>query len=182
MKELLRNPDSFCKILELTVSNLSDDDIMTRVVDELTEVFGCDRCTVYVVDKKTNELYTQVAQKSSIGNFRMSIDPSRSISSFVARTGREILVNDVYDDSELKKIDKNLGHSPDSDVKTSFKTVQMIAVPLKIGGEIIGVLQAMNKPGGFLKKDLDAMREFSSVLALALNHALLVKELAACKA
>ena len=58
----------------------------------------------------------------------------------------------------------------------------MIAVPLKMGGEIIGVFLAVNKPGGFLKKDLDAMREFSPVLALALNHALLVKELAACKA
>ena len=68
------------------------------------------------------------------------------------------------------------------DVKTAFRTKQMLAVPLKMRGEIIGVLQAMNKPGGFLQKDLDAMRAFSSILALALSHALLVKELAACKA
>lgn len=182
MIELMRNPDSFCKILELTVSDLSVNDIMTRVVNELTALFGCDRCTVYVVNKEACELHTQVAQKCSIGEFRITMDPGHSLSGFVAATGHEILVNDVYDDKQLKKIDKNLNFSPELDEKTSFKTMQMISVPLKMGGEIIGVLQAMNKPGGFLKKDLDAMREFSPVLALALNHALLVKELAACKA
>ncbi|MBI4986388.1 MAG: GAF domain-containing protein [Rhodocyclales bacterium] len=182
MKELLRNPDAFCKILGLTVSSLSVDDIMTRVVDELSDLFGCDRCTVYVVDKKTNELYTKVAQKCRIGNFRIPIDPNQSLSSFVALTGREILVDDAYDDSELKQIDKNLCYSPDRDAMTLFKTKEVLSVPLKMHGEIIGVLQAMNKPGGFLKKDLDAMREFSPILTLALNHALLVEELAACKA
>ena len=182
MKELLRNPDSFCKILELTVSDLSVDDIMTRVVDELTELFDCDRCMVYVIDDKANELYTQVDQKSGISNFRLPKDPGRSLSGFVACTGRELMIDDVYDETELKRIDQKLVFSRDHDARTSFRTKQIIAVPLKMGGEIIGVFQAMNKPGGFLKKDLDAMREFSPVLALALNHALLVKELAACRA
>ncbi|OHC62029.1 MAG: hypothetical protein A2045_05750 [Rhodocyclales bacterium GWA2_65_20] len=182
MKELLRNPDSFSKILELTVSDLSVDDIMMRVVDELTDLFDCDRCAVYVVDQKANELYTQVDQKSSIGIFRLPKDPTRSLSGFVACTGRELMIADVYDENELKDIDKDLAFSRDHDAKTAFRTRQMIAVPLKMGGEIIGVFLAVNKPGGFLKKDLDAMREFSPVLALALNHALLVKELAACKA
>jgi GAF domain-containing protein len=182
MIELLRNPDSFCKILELTVSNLDIDDIMTRVVDEFREILDCDRCMVYVVDNKANELYTQVDQKSSIGRFKLPKHPSHSLSGFVACTGREIMIDDVYDDGELKKIDKNLVFSRDHDVMTSFRTKQLIAVPLKMSGEVIGVIEAMNKPGGFLKKDLDMMREFSPVLALALNHALLVKELAACKA
>ncbi|MBI5438426.1 MAG: GAF domain-containing protein [Nitrosomonadales bacterium] len=181
MLELLRNPDSFCKMLSLTVSDLSIDEIMTSVMSELNELFGCDRCTLYVVDKGTNELYTQVAQKSSIGNFRLPIDRDRSFAGFVAVTGREIMIEDIYDDRQVKKIDKDHVFSGDMDKKTSFKTRSMISVPVKMSGETIGVLQAMNKPGGFLKKDLDAMNEFAPVLALALSHALLVKELAACK-
>jgi len=180
MIELMRNPESFCKILELTVSDLSDGDIMVRVVNELKDLFDCDRCMVYAVDKKANELYTLVDQKSAIGNFRLPKDPCGSLEGFVADTGLELLIADVYDENELKKINRNLVFSRVHDVETGFKTRQLIAAPLKIGGEIIGVLQAMNKPGGFLQKDLDAMREFSPVLALALNHALLVKELAAC--
>lgn len=180
MIELMRNPESFCKILELTVSDLSDEDIMIRVVDELKDLFDCDRCMVYVVDKKANELYTQVDQKSGIRNFRLPKDPGFDVASFVACTGRDLMVADVYDENELKKIDENLVFSRVHDEMTSFRTRQLIAAPIRMGGEIIGVLQAMNKPGGFLQKDLDAMKEFSPVLALALNHALLVKELAAC--
>ncbi len=179
MIELMRNPDSFCKILKLTVSDLSDDEIMTRVADELKDLFDCDRCMVYAVDKKAGEIYTLVDQKSNIGSFRLPQDSALSLSGFVACTGRELMIADVYDENELKKIDPNLVFSRDHDAKTSFRTRQLIAVPLKMGGKIIGVFQAMNKPGGFLQKDLDAMREFSPVLALALNHALLVKELAA---
>lgn len=181
MKELLRNPDSFYKILELTVSSLSVDDIMTRVVAELTDLFGCDRCTLYVVDKKANELYTQVAQKSAIGNFRMPIDRYHSFASFVAVTGKEILIDDVYDEANVRKIDPELAFTGEMDKKTSFVTKSMISVALKLRGETIGVLQAMNKPGGFLQKDLDAMREFSLILALALNNALVVQELLARK-
>ena len=181
MKELLRNPDSFYKILELTVSSLNLDDIMTRVVDELCDLFGCDRCTLYVVDRQANELYTQVAQKSSIGNFRVPIDSKHSFASFVATSGKEILIDDVYDESQVRQIDAELVYTCDMDRKTAFRTTNLMSVPLRLRGEIIGVLQGLNKPGGFLPKDLDAMREFSLILALALNNALVVRELLAAK-
>lgn len=181
MKELLRNPDSFYKILDLTVSSLSVDEIMTRVVAELTELFGCDRCTLYVLDKAANDLYTQVAEKSAIGNFRVPLDRNHSMASFVAITGKELLINDVHDASELQAIDKDLVFTGEMDKKASFKTENMISVPLRLRGETIGVLQGLNKPGGFLQKDLDAMREFSLILALALNNALVVQGLLARK-
>lgn len=181
MKELLRNPDSFYKILELTVSSLNLEDIMSRVVDELRDLLGCDRCTLYVVDKEANELYTQVAQKSSIGKFRLPMDRNHSFAGFVAITGRAIMVNDVYDDREVKKIDPNLTFSREKDEKMSFHTENIISVPLKLRGEVIGVFHGLNKPGGFLKKDLDAMSEFSLILALALNNALVVRKLLASK-
>lgn len=181
MKELLRNPDSFYKILELTVSTLNLDEMLTRVVEELQDLFDCDRCTLYVVDRKRNELYTQVAQKSSIGNFHMPLDKCTSVAGFVAATGQEVQVDDVYDAAQLKKINADLTFSPALDIQNGFKTKQMIAVPLKMRGEVIGVLQGLNKPGGFLKKDLDAMREFSLILALALNNALVVRDMLADK-
>ena len=48
----------------------------------------------------------------------------------------------------------------------------MIAVPLRMRDEIIGTMQAMNKPGGFMQKDLDAMREFSMLLVPTLYYSL----------
>lgn len=180
MKELLRNPDSFYKILELTVSTLNVNDMMTYVVEELRELFGCDRCTLYAVDQKKTELYTQIAQKCAIGKFTLPLDRT-SIAGFVALTGKELSIEDVYNDEELKKIDKELTFKKDIDDVCTFKTKNMITVPLRNRGEIIGVFQAMNKNGGFLKKDLDAMREFSMILGLSLNNALVVEDLKACK-
>lgn len=181
MKEIMRNPDSFGKILELTVSALSLEEIMVRVVEELRDLFNCDRCTLYVIDKKANELYTQVTQNNRIGNFRIPLDKN-SIAGFVAITGRDVLIADVYDDKALKKIDKELSFFSSIDVNDASRTKQMMATPLKIRGATIGALQAMNKPGGFLTRDMDAMREFSPILALALNHALLMQEQETCEA
>lgn len=182
MKELLRNPDSFYKILELTVSTLDLQEMLTLVVDELTDLFGCDRCTLYVIDKGANELYTQVAQKSSVGNFHLPLDRNGSLAGFVAATGAEIVIDDVYDAAQVKKIDKDLHFSDALDKQAAFRTESLMSVPVKFRGETIGVLQALNKPGGFLHKDLDAMREFSLILALALNNALVVKKMLAAKA
>ena len=64
MHELLRNPDSFYKVLQLTVSTLRLKDMMTHAVGELRELFGCDRCTLYVVDRESGELYTQLAERA----------------------------------------------------------------------------------------------------------------------
>jgi len=180
MKELMRNPDTFYKILELTVSTLNLEDMITHVVEELRELFTCERCTLFVADRKTNEVYTLIAQKSATGNFRLPLDKT-NLAGFIVLTGRELTINNVYDDNELKKIDKDLTFCKDIDIICSYKTKNMISVPLKVKGEIIGVFQAINKPGGFLKRDMDAMREFSMILGLALNNALIVKDLMECR-
>lgn len=179
MKELLRNPDSFYKILELTVSTLSLDEMLTGVVDELTDLFGCDHCTLFVVDKPAGELYAQVAKKS--GHVRVPLDRKHSLAGFVAVTGHELMINDVHDDQQVRHADPDLVITGEMEEVTGAATQNLISVPLRLRGETIGVLQGINKPGGFLKKDLDAMREFSLILALALNNALVVRELLAAK-
>lgn len=175
MKELLRNPDVFYKLLDLTVSTLDIDDMMIKLVEELRELFDCDRCTLYAVDRKANEVYTKVAQKSQLGHFRVPIDMN-SLTGYVATTGKPILINDVYDASVVKAVDPKIKFSPDLDKRGAFKTENIISAPLKLRGEIIGLVQGLNKPGGFLKKDLAAMVEFSPILALALNNAVTLKE------
>lgn len=175
MKEILRNPDSFAKILDLTISALSVEDIMTGVVAELRELFNCARCTLYVVDGPAKELYTQVLQSDRIGNFRIPLDKA-SIAGFIAVTGKALLIDDVADPKKLGKIDPELRFNAVVGANDPSATKQMMAVPLTMRGATIGVLQAMNKPGGFLERDFAAMKEFAPILALALSHALLTRQ------
>jgi GAF domain-containing protein len=176
VKEILRNPDSFAKIIDLAVSELNVDEIMTRLVDELRDLFGCERCTLYVVDRPAEELYTKVVQSDSLGHFRLPIDKS-SIAGFVATTGREVLVDDVREEKELRKIDGELRFNSFIDAHVSPPTKQMMAVPLRMRGTTFGVLQAMNKPGGFLGRDMGTMKEVAPILAMSVHHALAMQKL-----
>lgn len=180
MKELLRNPDSFYKILELTVSTLDIDVMFTEVVEELRELFDSERCTLYVLDRQLNELYTKVAEKCEIADLRIPVDKS-TIAGYCVFTDSVLVVDDAYDEEELKKIDPDLGFGRRIDEKCKFRTKSVLCAPIKYRGNIIGAFQAFNKPGGYLTKDVNALKEFGLILGLALNNALVVEELKTCR-
>ena len=235
MKEIIRNPDTFHKILVMTVASMDFKEMIASAFDELRDLFGCERCSLYAVDRKSNELYTLIAQKykqdkesdilaelqkcereisrltkaiqfgeddgnedlmkplvSSLsavtskkhsfmsqliqikenrGSIRLPLDKS-SVAAFVAVSGVEVMIADLDDFKELKSIDAELAELRVKDRVRNYKTENMIAVPLKMRDEIIGTMQAMNKPGGFMQKDLDAMREFSMLLLPTLYFSL----------
>lgn len=235
MKEILRNPDTFHKILLLTITSPSFKEMLINVFDELRDLFGCDRCSLYVVDSKANEIYTLITQKYDQGaesgilaelakcereidrltkaiqfgeddgkdvaikllvdslsavtskknslvsqldqiregreSFRLPLDKS-SVAAFVALSGVEVMIEDLDDLKEMKKIDAELALLRVKDRVRNYRTVNMIAVPLMMRGEIIGTMEAMNKPGGFMQKDLDAMRELSMMLTPSIYFSL----------
>jgi GAF domain-containing protein len=235
MKEILRNPDTFHKILLLTTTSPTFKDMIINVFDELRDLFGCDRCSLYAVDRKANEIYTLITQKYDQGeeleiivelakcerevsrlakaiqfgedddnddaikqlvdslaaatskkhslmsqldqiregreSFRLPLDKS-SVAAFVAISGVEVMIADLDDLKEMKKIDAQLAVLRVKDRVRNYRTVNMIAVPLIMRGEIIGTMEAMNKPGGFMQKDLDAMRELSMMLTPTIYYSL----------
>ena len=231
MKEILRNPDTFHKVLLLTITSPSFKEMLISVFDELRDLFGCDRCSLYVVDRKSNEIYTLITQKYDQGaeseihaelaqcereisrlakaiqfgnddsikplvdnlsaatskknslasqldqiregreSFRLPLDKS-SVAAFVAISGVEVMIADLDDLKEMKKIDAELAVLRVKDRVRNYRTVNMIAVPLMMRGEIIGTIEAMNKPGGFMQKDLDAMRELSMMLTPTIYYSL----------
>jgi hypothetical protein len=87
-----------------------------------------------------------------------------SVAAFVAISGEEVMIADLDDLKEMKEIDAELAQLRVKDRVRNYRTVNMIAVPLMMRGEIIGTIEAMNKPGGFMQKDLDAMRELAMML------------------
>jgi GAF domain-containing protein len=219
----------------MTVASADFKEMIVKAFDELRDLFGCDRCSLYAIDRRANELYTLIAQKykqdkesdilaelqkcereinrlanaiqfgeddgnedymkplvSSLsavtskkhtlmsqlvqiqenrGSIRLPLDKS-SVAAFVAISGVEVMLADLNDPKELKSIDAELAELRVKDRVRNYKTENMIAVPLKMRDEIIGTMQAMNKPGGFMQKDLDAMREFSMLLLPTLYYSL----------
>jgi putative methionine-R-sulfoxide reductase with GAF domain len=101
------------------------------------------------VDARKHELYWDTALGPSGAelkeSFRLPLD-DQSIAGRVALTCRSMLVNDV---------ERSPYHFKKADQKTHFKTRNMVCVPVVSKGNIIGVLQAINKDNGdFEAEDL----------------------------
>ncbi|MBI5234318.1 MAG: GAF domain-containing protein [Deltaproteobacteria bacterium] len=176
MHAMMRNPEVFSNVLGLAVSKLSMDEMLTKVVEELRDLAGCDRCSLYILDKGKNELYTMVAQKLKLAEIKIPVD-KKSLVGYCVATGKGIMVKDVSKEAQLKKIDPELSFNPRFDELCNYHTKNVLCVPIIFGNEIIGAFQSLNKPGGFMAMDLQTMTEFASILALAIHNILVSKKL-----
>jgi sigma-B regulation protein RsbU (phosphoserine phosphatase) len=93
------------------------------------------------------------------------------VAAWVAEHGEKVRIPDVYRDPRF---------SPELDEKTGYRTVSMLAVPLRVKGRTIGVVQAINKwdeSGGtreileFSDADLDLFSLFCDQVAVAVETA-----------
>ena len=91
---------------------------------------------------------------------RLHIGRQSGIAAWVIRNGKPMLVNNA---------EKNAGFYRHIADATGFKTKHAIAVPLICKGEVIGVIEALNKANGLIfdKHDLDAMRDVANTSSVA---------------
>jgi len=174
MEQLPFATDKFFGILHTIFSTLNIDEILTTVVKEIQLTLGADRCTLYLVDRESNVLYSKVLQAESLIEIRVPLTRS-SIAGYSAITKKIVNVIDAYDNEELKHIDRELCFDKRWDRESGYRTKSVLAIPIpiKTDGNIFGVFQALNKPGGFSGSDIATMECFSYLLNITLNNALL---------
>ncbi|MEW6215308.1 MAG: GAF domain-containing protein [Nitrospirota bacterium] len=177
MELLPLETDKFFSILDTIntiLSTLNIDEILTTVVKEIQSILKAERCTLYLIDRESNELYSKVLQADGLEEIRVPITKN-SLAGYSAIKREIVNVKDAYDDAELKAIDKELCFDRRWDKKSRYRTesVLVIPIPIKTEGDIIGVFQALNKSGGFSDSDENAMEQFSYLLGIAINNALL---------
>ena len=98
--------------------------------------------------------------------FRLKV--GQGIAGWVAKTGEELIVRDVHKDPR---------YYPEVEKATGFVSKSILAVPMKIGDKVVGVIELINKIGGrFTKKDLGLISAIASFSAVALDHARLFSE------
>jgi diguanylate cyclase (GGDEF)-like protein len=90
---------------------------------------------------------TETLRENAIVGLRLP--PSRSLASWVARSGESAVVNDVRGDPRFY---------PEIDRVTHFTTRNLLSVPLVRLGRVIGVLEVANRHGGGRYEDADRTR------------------------
>ena len=143
--------------------------LLALIADDLREVLGASRCSVFLVDREKRELWTTLAHGLRGGELRVPVD--RGVIGHVVKTGETLRVNDAYADARF---------NPAVDRSTGFKTRNILAVPLQdASGGTFGVFQVLNKARGqdFDEEDEALVRILGSLAAAALESARLYEAL-----
>lgn len=154
----------------LLISTLDQTVVRHMAMEAVTKLMRAETGSLLLVDRKAKELYFEVAlgeKGSKLKEVRLSI--GEGIAGWVAKHGKPLVIQDVLTDRRFQG---------SFDKKSKFKTRNMVCVPVKIKGNVIGVLQAINSVGGpFDREDLKLFQLFSNQVAIALDNARLYEEI-----
>ncbi len=147
------------------------DEILVDLKDEITTLFEAERLTVYVVNGKTHELVSRFKSGNETEEIRIPMSTA-SISGCSAFKRKPINIKNVYDKSELKRVDPELEFDQRWDLKAGFKTYQVLAVPIIFKKFLMGVIQLINRNGGgaFTRLDEQSAGEMADILGIALYN------------
>ncbi|MCP4350153.1 MAG: response regulator [Desulfobacterales bacterium] len=142
--------------------------LLAKIMDTTKELLTADRCTLFIFDENTNELWSQVAQGLEIKEIRFS--SNLGIAGTVFTGGKTINIRDAYTDPRF---------NPEVDKKTGYRTRSILCMPIKNkNDQIIGVTQVLNKKGGpFTEMDERRLRAFSAQASIALENAKLFEDI-----
>jgi adenylate cyclase len=119
-------------------SSDSLDDALEKLVAITTKTIGAERGTIFLNDKRTDELYSRFLKNSL--PYEIRIENNLGIAGWVFTNGDSSIINDAYAD---ERFNKNI------DKKTGFKTRNILCTPIRTTkGELIGVSQILNKNDG----------------------------------
>ncbi|MCX8026620.1 MAG: GAF domain-containing protein [Thermodesulfovibrionales bacterium] len=166
--------EQFFDILNTILTTHDINELLTYVVEEVRKTINADRCTLYLINKETHELYSKVLQAKELVEIRLPIDKT-SLAGYCAIMRKIVVIKDAYDDKELSNIDKDLVFDKSWDTKSGYKTKSVLIIPIpdKVDGQLLGVFQALNKEGGFTKNDLDIIEQLTYLLGIAVKNAFL---------
>jgi len=164
------NKDPFLALLRIGRSIAAETDLdklLTIIARETQKALSADRCTVFLLDRDTNELWSKIAL--GMGSQEIRFPANMGLAGHVAMTGETINIKDAYNDSRFnKEIDK----------KTGYKTRTILCMPMRnLNHEITGVFQVLNKFGNdyFSDEDEDLLIAIGSSTGIALENARLFK-------
>jgi HD-GYP domain-containing protein (c-di-GMP phosphodiesterase class II) len=155
---------SFSSILN---SSLDTTRVREMAIAATSRLLECEAATLYLVDEEKNELFfeTVVGENSShLKEIRLPVNET-SLAGTVAFRQEPLLVNNVA---------KEARHAKSADEKGKFVTRNMVCVPVRTKGKLLGVLQALNRlDGDFEQSDLRLLETLSHQVATAVENAML---------
>lgn len=141
--------------------------ILVYLTNVVRSLLNADRCSIFLNDKHTNELWTIVAH----GVKEIRMPNTKGFAGFVFQTGQSLNIPDVYKDERFNKT---------IDIQTGYRTKTMLCIPLSNHkNENLGVFQVINKLNKrkFTEEDENLLKHLSLYAASNIENTLLYEKL-----
>ncbi len=144
--------------------------VLERLLQVATQIIGAAAASVWLWEDETSDwLVCRAAFHPGSADrlVNQRVQRGQGIAGWVAQTGECAVVGNTNLDQRF---------TPKIDAKSGFITASLIAVPLKTRGEIIGVLEVVNKlEGVFENGDLTVAETLAASASIAIDNASLVE-------
>lgn len=151
------------------ISNEKSLDLLLQLMADMgKEMIVADRCTLWVLDKQREELWTRAAH----GVQELRVPSHAGLVGHCITTGEPILIEDAYLDCRFNQ---------EIDQSTGYRTKAILVIPMRNNdGEVIGAYQAINKLTAeqkFTERDMEYLSLAASYAGKSLEAALLSIEI-----
>ena len=140
------------------------DHLLVLVADMARDLLAADRCSIWMIDPATSELWTRVAH----GVEPIRVPAGHGLVGACVQSNEIVLVNEALDDPRFSRSTAQ---------RTGYEVHSVLCMPLHgASGRVIGAFQAFNKHGGFSPEDVKLLHLAASYSASAIETQALRKE------
>jgi sigma-B regulation protein RsbU (phosphoserine phosphatase) len=162
----LRTLNLLHRISQEITATLDLERVLTVTTQAVKELLDANAASIMTVEGAELVFRVSVGGENVVAAKPFRVPLGHGIAGWVVENKQPALVNDAQNDPRFFVT---------MDKQTGFKTEALIAVPLIVNENAIGVIEVFNKPGGFTQSDLELLGTFSSSAAFAIENARLYK-------
>ena len=162
------NPSTLSSLVEASSAinaSLDIEPTLQAIARTAASVMGAEASSVLILDPKRDRLtFCAATGDHAQALIGQEFDANVGIAGKVLHSGKPLLVSDVSNESSFYK---------GIDEKVNFTTRGMVAAPLIKNGQVIGVVEVINKVGetGFGPDDLELIQLFANLAASGTTNA-----------
>lgn len=140
------------------------DALLAQISQAVERLTSSEAASILLLDESKKQLVFRAATGEKGSTMKKFFVPvGKGIAGWVAEHGEPVIINDVSADTRFTgQIDKSSG----------FSTKSILAIPMILNGELIGVCEALNKVGsGYTEEDRKILNNLATMAAATIQNA-----------
>ncbi len=145
------------------------DDLLEKIGAAAQRLLDCEASAIMLVTDDKKQLYFRAASGEKARALKtMTLPIGHGIAGFVAQNRKSEVVNDCRQDPRFAgKFDQTSG----------FVTRSLVCVPMEFRGELVGVVEVLNKRrGAFVPEDVELLLSLASLASIAVSNAKIISD------